>query len=81
MPGCTKGKALDWLCRHLQIQPDQVVAFGDGENDKEMLTFAGLGLAVEDAGEVCREAADGVIGSCADDGVAAWLEQLLECGR
>lgn len=81
MPGCTKGKALGWLCRHLQIQPDQVVAFGDGENDKEMLTFAGLGLAVADAGEVCREAADGVIGSCADDGVAAWLEQLLECGR
>ena len=78
MPGCTKGKALQWLCDYLQIDPSQVVAFGDGENDKEMLTFAGLGLAVADAGEVCRVAADGVIGACAEDGVAAWLEQLLE---
>ena len=77
MPGCTKGKALQWLCDHLQIAPSQVVAFGDGENDKEMLTFAGLGLAVADAGDVCRAAADGVIGSCEEDGVAIWLEQLL----
>ena len=77
MPGCTKGKALQWLCDHLQIAPSQVVAFGDGENDKEMLTFAGLGLAVSDAGDVCRAAADGVIGSCEEDGVAIWLEQLL----
>lgn len=77
MPGCTKGKALQWLCDHLQIDPSRVVAFGDGENDKEMLTFAGLGLAVADAGAVCRAAADEVIGSCEEDGVAIWLEQLL----
>ena len=77
MPGCTKGKALQWLCDHLQIEPSRVVAFGDGENDKEMLTFAGLGLAVADAGEVCRAAADDVIGSCEEDGVAVWLETLL----
>ncbi len=78
MPGCTKGKALQWLCDYLQVEPSQVVAFGDGENDKEMLTLAGLGLAVADAGEVCRAAADGVIGACGEDAVAAWLEQLLE---
>ena len=77
MPGCTKGKALQWLCDHLQVDPSQVIAFGDGENDKEMLAFAGLGLAVADAGEVCRAAADGVIGRCSEDGVAAYLEQLL----
>jgi len=78
MPGCTKGKALQWLCQHLQISPDQVIAFGDGENDKEMLRFAGLGLAVADAGQVCREAADEVVGSCEQDGVAKYLEQLLQ---
>lgn len=77
MPGCTKGKALQWLCDHLQIHPSQVVAFGDGENDKEMLALAGLGLAVADAGEVCRAAADGIIGACEEDGVAVWLEALL----
>jgi len=77
MPGCTKGKALRWLCDHLQVDSSQVVAFGDGENAKEMLTFAGLGLAAAAAGEVCRAAADGVIGSCEEDGVAVWLEALL----
>ena len=77
MPGCTKGKALQWLCEYLRIEPAQVIAFGDGENDKEMLAFAGLGLAVADAGEACRAAADGVIGACEEDGVAEYLERLL----
>ena len=77
MPGCSKATALRWLCEYLQIDPAQVVAFGDGENDKEMLEFAGTGLAVADAQEVCRAAADGVIGACGEDGVAQYLEQLL----
>ncbi len=77
MPGCSKGTALKWLCDHLQLDPAQVVAFGDGENDKEMLEFAGIGLAVANAGEVCRAAADGIIGACEEDGVAVYLEQVL----
>ena len=77
MPGCSKGTALQWLCQHLGVDPSQVVAFGDGENDKEMLEFAGLGLAVANAGEVCQAAADGVIGACEEDGVAIYLETLL----
>lgn len=78
MPGCSKAKALRWLCEYLGIRQAQVVAFGDGENDKEMLQFAGLGLAVADAAEECRAAADGVIDSCEKDGVAVWLEALLD---
>ena len=77
MPGCSKASALRWLCEYLQIDPAQVIAFGEGENDKEMLQFVGLGLAVANADEVCRAAADGVIGACEEDGVAQYLEQLL----
>ncbi len=77
MPGCSKGTALKHLCDHLKIDPAQVVAFGDGENDKEMLAFAGLGFAVAGAGPVCRGAADGVIGPCEEDSVAETLEKLL----
>ena len=78
MPGCSKASALRWLCEYLQIDPSQVIAFGDGENDKEMLQFVGRGLAVANADEACRAVADGVIGACEEDGVAVYLEQLLE---
>ncbi|MBR6526869.1 MAG: HAD family phosphatase [Lachnospiraceae bacterium] len=74
---CSKGTALAWLCDHLGVDPSQVVAFGDGENDKEMLRFAGIGVAMGNGNEICKAAADVVIGNCADDAVAYFLEELL----
>ena len=76
-PDCSKGAALKWLCNHLNMDPSQVVAFGDGENDKEMLSLVGLGVAMGNAHPACKAAADVVIGTCAEDGVAEYLEQLL----
>ena len=75
---CSKGAALTWLCDKLGIGLNQVVAFGDGENDKEMLSLVGLGVAMGNAHPACKEAADMVIGTCAEDGVADFLEKLLE---
>jgi len=40
--GCTKGAALDFLARHLAIEPGEVMAIGDNFNDLEMLQFAGV---------------------------------------
>ncbi|MBP3700426.1 MAG: HAD family phosphatase [Lachnospiraceae bacterium] len=77
MPDCSKAAALQWLCQRLGVESGQVVAFGDGENDKEMLEFAGLGAAMGNAHPACQAAADVVIGTCAEDGVAVYLEQLL----
>lgn len=53
------------------------MAFGDMPNDAEMLAWAGLGLAVASAHPSLREVADGVVGACDDDGVAAAIEALL----
>jgi len=75
--GCSKGSALQWLCDHLGVDPSQVVAFGDGENDKEMLRFAGIGVAMSNGNDLCKEAADVIIGACAEDAVADYLEDLL----
>ena len=75
---CSKGTALQWLCDHLGVDPSQVVAFGDGENDKEMLRFAGIGVAMGNGNALCKEAADVVIGNCAEDAVADFLEELLD---
>lgn len=77
VPGCTKGSSLKWLCRSLGIEGSQVVAFGDGENDKEMLEFAGMGLAVDNALPSCKAAADEIIGACRSDGVAEFLADFF----
>ncbi|MCI8402732.1 MAG: HAD family phosphatase [Lachnospiraceae bacterium] len=76
-PDCSKGAALRWLCGRLGIEGSEVMAFGDGENDREMLQFAGRGIAVGNALPVCREAADEIIGDCASDGVAEYLEKIF----
>ena len=74
---CSKGAALTWLCDSLGVNLSQVIAFGDGENDKEMLQLVGHGVAMGNGHPACKEAADVVIGTCAEDGVAAYLETIL----
>ena len=81
MPDCSKAAALQWLCQRLGVDPTEVVAVGDGENDKEMLQFAGLGVAMGNAHPACQAAADVVIGTCSEAGVADFLEKLLVEGE
>ncbi len=79
-PDVSKASALAWLCQHLQVTPTETVAFGDDVNDVEMLRFAGLGVAVGNATERAREAADLVTDHHDDDGVARMLERLFALG-
>lgn len=72
-----KGSALEWLAMELEIPREQIAAFGDGENDLEMIQYAGFGVAMGNGVPLLKEAADFVASSCADDGVACVLEQLL----
>lgn len=75
--GVTKASGLARLCEELRIGPDRVVAVGDGWNDVPMLEWAGTGVAMGDAPAHVRAAADHVVPSAADDGVAVLLEDLL----
>lgn len=75
--GINKGVALAELCASLDIQPEQVVAFGDMLNDLPMLRWAGTGVAVANAHPEVLAAADAVTLSNDDDGVAVFVEQLL----
>jgi hypothetical protein len=72
-----KGAGLRWLCAHLGVDPDRVIAVGDEQNDLSMLEWAGRGVAVANADPQVRAIADEVIGSNDDDGVARFLESLL----
>jgi 3-deoxy-D-manno-octulosonate 8-phosphate phosphatase KdsC-like HAD superfamily phosphatase len=40
--GASKGQAVEWLLNHLSVDPADCVAFGDGENDIEMLQLVGV---------------------------------------
>ena len=48
-PGVHKGSGVVHLCERVGVERDDVVAFGDGLNDHEMLTWAGLGVAMGNA--------------------------------
>ena len=75
--GADKGAALRGLCHSLGLSAAQCVAFGDAENDVPMLREAGVGVAMGNACDGCKRAADYVTKSNAEDGVAVALRDLL----
>lgn len=76
--GCTKASGLALVAGSLGIDPGDVLAFGDMPNDLPMLRWAGRAVAVANAHESIRAAADEATTSNDDDGVAAYLERLLD---
>jgi len=80
-PGVSKASALETLRRNLGIYPDHTVAVGDGNNDIEMLRWAGRSAAMGDAPERVRAAADEVLPSVQEDGVLTVLNRLIDPNR
>lgn len=72
-----KGAALQRLAQILNIAPQNIAAFGNGDNDADMLAFAGLGVAVKNASERCLAAADYICPTNDEHGVAITIEKLL----
>lgn len=72
-----KGQGIRDICKVLGMEPAEVIAFGDAENDIPMLRAAGMGVAMGNAQETVKAAADMVTLSNNDDGIAAALEKLL----
>lgn len=75
--GWGKHRGVDYLRRELGLAPEEVVAFGDAENDIPMLRAAGVGVAMGNADPAVKAAADMVTLSNNEDGIAAALEKLL----
>lgn len=76
-PGIHKAHTIERVIAQHGIAAPEVVAFGDGINDAELLRWAGLGVAVANAHPDALAAADEVTASNDDDGVAAVVERLL----
>lgn len=69
-----KGQGLLDTCRAIHVDPKDTIAFGDAENDIPMLRAAGVGVAMGNASDPVKAAADAVTFSNNEDGIAVWLE-------
>ena len=72
-----KDKALQWLCELHAIDQLEVLSFGNGFNDVDMLNWSGWGVAVEDGESEAIAASDDVTCPVSADGVGKYLEKLL----
>jgi Cof subfamily protein (haloacid dehalogenase superfamily) len=76
-PGASKGAALKMLTKDLRVPADSVMAIGDAENDIEMIQFAGVGVAMGQAAQPVKDAANYVAPSNDEDGVADAIEKFV----
>ena len=77
-PEVSKGAGLQFVADLLGFTAAQTVACGDGENDRELLDWAGFGVAVANGHPDILARADLVVPSADDEGVAALLEAYLD---
>ena len=74
--GWNKGAAILWICKRMGISTEQVVVFGDGNNDLPMFDVVENSVAVANAVPDLAAAARWHIGACEDDAVAAAIESI-----
>ncbi len=80
-PSAHKGSAVAWLAAHMGLARDEVAAAGDNLLDIEMIEWAGLGAAVQNGHPAVRAAADMVIPSCGECGVAWLIDHVILGGK
>ncbi|MDN4172078.1 HAD family hydrolase [Nocardioides sp. SOB77] len=78
--GVSKASGLERVCAELGCTAADVLAIGDGRNDIEMLGWAGRGVAMGQAIEAVREAADAVTGEVYEDGAAQEISRWFPEG-
>ena len=76
-PGVSKALGLRHLMERWGVNPKQCIAFGDSDNDREMLRMVGCGYAMQNAPAELRAEADRIAPPCAEDGVLQVLEELF----
>ena len=74
--GVNKAYGIKKVCEYLNISPSDTIAFGDAENDINMLETVGLGIAMGNACDVCKEASDFITKRIDEDGIAYALEKF-----
>lgn len=77
--GVSKGRALEMIMQQRGLTSNQVLALGDGMNDKEMLTVAGFGVVMDNAADSVKDYLSNlpIAKSNSEDGVAEYLKKHL----
>ncbi|WP_053956694.1 Cof-type HAD-IIB family hydrolase [Inediibacterium massiliense] len=75
--GVSKGNAIEQLAKSLGVKQEEIISFGDNENDISMLTYAGLGVAMGNSEEIVKKSADYVTSTNDEDGVAKALYKFV----
>ncbi len=73
----TKGRAVKSLAESMGLQKRDTIAVGDSYNDMDMIEYAGMGVAVENAREEVKRKADYITASNLNDGVAELIEKFI----
>jgi Cof subfamily protein (haloacid dehalogenase superfamily) len=73
----SKGQALAFLAQKLGVSQAETMAIGDNDNDVDMVTWAGLGVAMGNGSTALRAAANHVAGTIAEDGAASAIERFI----
>lgn len=76
-----KHSGLQYILEKIGASPEEAAAFGDADNDIEMLSYVKYGMAVENASPGCKKAAYGIVPSNMEDGVAYGIQQLLKSDK
>ena len=71
-----ENKGIDQMIKHYQINLGEVMAFGDGNNDIDMLKHVGVGVAMGNANDLVKAASDFVTDTINDDGIFKALKNL-----
>lgn len=77
----SKGSALAQLARTLDIEREEIIAIGDNLNDLEMIEYAGLGVAVANASDELKAAADYIADFPISEGVEEVLHKYVLSGN
>ena len=77
----SKATGASWVAERLRFAAERTVAFGDGENDLDLLEWSGFGIAVESAHPLLRERADWICPGPDEEGVAAVVQAFVDSRR
>jgi hypothetical protein len=75
--GIDKAKAIDTVLQKMGLSGENMIAFGDGQNDASMLKYSKIAIAMENAVQELKDIADDVTLSNDEDGIAVALEKWL----
>lgn len=72
-----KGVGVELLAKHLGIKQEEIITMGDAGNDKHMIEYAGLGVAMGNAFDEIKEIANYITDTNENDGVAKTIEKFI----